>query len=167
MVSFIDLFSTVFLICLVADAFIYLRTVIKRLTAVRIHYHQKTLGKFEQDIGLFDRNGHLDDWIDMQFLWRRTRCVNQLVYVPFLAFTVLIASQNIFFDNFTFDPALVTIEAVSLAVIIGSVLALRWAAEDARSAAYEQLTSKVIAARGGTGGRGRGRCPIGTSALFS
>jgi hypothetical protein len=150
-VTFIDLFTTVFLIFLVADALIYLRTVIKRLTAVRIHYDQKTLGKFEQDIGLFDRDGHLDDWIDMQFLWRRTRCVNQLVYFPFLAFAVLIASQKIFFDNFTFDPALVTIQAVSLAVIIGSVLALRWAAEDARSAACEQLTSKIIAARGRRG----------------
>src|SRR5262249_41462295 len=64
---------------------------------------------------------------------------------------VLIASQNMFFDNFTLDPALVTIEAVSLAVIIGSVLALRWAAEDARAAACEQLTSKIIAAKGRRG----------------
>jgi hypothetical protein len=150
-VTFIDMFTTVFLIFLVADALIYLRTVIKRLTAVRIHYDQITLGKFEQDIGLLDKDGHLDDWIDMQFLWRRTRCVNQFVYFPFLAFAILIVSQNIFFDNFTFDPALVTLEVVSLAVIIASVLALRWAAEDARSAACEQLTSKIIAAKGRRG----------------
>jgi hypothetical protein len=150
-VTCVNMLTTVFLIFLVSDALIYLRTVIKRLTAVRIHYDQKTLGKFEQDIGLLDKDGHLDDWIDIQFLWRRTRCVNQLVYFPFLAFTVLIGSQNVFFDNFTFDPALVTLEAVSLAVIIASVLGLRWAAEDARSAACEQLTSRIISAKGRRG----------------
>ena len=64
----------------------------------------------------------------------------------------MIVSSNSVLRDFTLSPTLVIPQAISLAVIVGSVLALRWTAEDARAAACDHLTAKMITAKGAEGG---------------
>jgi hypothetical protein len=148
--TLIDVFTTMFLIFLVADATLYSRAFIKRLTAIHSEWPKGTAKQFEGQLGL-DR-ANLDDWIDMQFLAARTRCITWLIYFPFLALAVVIVSSNSVLRDFTLSPTLVIPQAISLAVIVGSVLALRWTAEDARAAACDHLTAKMITAKGAEGG---------------
>lgn len=63
-------------------------------------------------------------------------------------FTLLVVSRSPVFDNFTVTPTLIIAQIVSVVVIVGSVLALRAAAEEARTIAAEHLTAKIIAAKG-------------------
>jgi hypothetical protein len=146
-VTRVEVIATLFLIFLVADATLCSRTFIKRLTAVSTVWPPKTIAQFQ--LGLNTDSCYLSDWIDMQYLTRRTHCITRLIYFPFLALALLIVSRSQLFDAFSTTWTLVIAQAISLAVIIGSVLALRSAAENARSVACEHLTSKIIAAKRG------------------
>jgi hypothetical protein len=152
-VTMLDVIATLFLIFLVADATLYLRSFIKRLSSFRSLWPKRTVAHYEQKLGL---NGtDLDDWIDIQFLAKRTKCITSLIYFPFLMFALLVVSRSQVFDNFTTTPTLVITQVISLAVIVGSVLALRGAAERARAIAAENLTARIIAARGASGARSK------------
>jgi len=66
-------------------------------------------------------------------------------------FAWLVISRSQVFDNFTITPTLLISQAISVAVIVGSVLALRAAAERARAIAVDHLAARIIAARGASG----------------
>lgn len=145
-VTMLDVIATLFLIFLVADATLYSRSFIKQLTAVRSKWPRQTVDYFAQTLGL--RGENLDDWIDMQFLVKRTQCITSLIYHPFLMIALLLISRSRLFDNFTIPATLVITQLLSVAIVIVSVFALRWAAEEARASAVEHLTAKIIAAKG-------------------
>lgn len=145
-VTLADVFATLFLIFLVADATMYTRSSMIQLTRVRTLWDDKTVEPFKDELGLGEAN--LDDWIDMQFLARRSRFITRLIYFPFLALALLILSRSTIFDDFTVPLTLIIVQAISLAVIIGSVFLLRRAAEQARNAACEHLNAKIITAKG-------------------
>jgi hypothetical protein len=145
-VTSLDVIATLFLIFLVADATLYSRSFIKQLTAIRSEWPAKTIDHFARTLGL--RGENLDDWIDMQFLAKRTQCITSLIYYPFLMIALLLVSRSRIFDDFTTPATLVITQAISVTVIIGSVFALRSAAEEARASATEHLASKIIAAKG-------------------
>jgi hypothetical protein len=144
-VTLVEVIATLFLIFLVADATICSRAFIKRLTAVSTLWPPKTIAQFQLELNM--DSCYLADWIDMQYLARRTHCITRLIYFPFLALALLIASRSQLFDAFSTPWTLVIAQAISPAVVIGSVLALRSAAENARTVACEHLTSKIIAAK--------------------
>jgi hypothetical protein len=83
----------------------------------------------------------------MRFLADRTRCITRLVYFPFLMLTLLMVSRSPIFANYTFTPTLVIAGVIILAIIIGSVVSLRNAAEQARNTAIEHLSEKIMAAK--------------------
>jgi hypothetical protein len=145
-VTSLDVVATLFLTFLVADATLYSRSFVKQLTAVRSEWPARTVEHFARTLGL--RGENLDDWIDMQFLAKRTQCITSLIYYPFLMIALLVVSRSRVFDDFTTPATLVITQVISVAVVIGSVVALRLAAEKARGCATEHLTSKIIVAKG-------------------
>lgn len=145
-VTLLDVMPTLFLTFLVADATLYSRTFISRLTQISTVWPDPTFAKFARRYCL-SRNA-LADWIDLQYLAKRTECITQLIYFPFLSLTVLFLSRSHLFDDFSMPWTLPASQAISVAVIIVSVLAYRLAAENARRAARNHLTAKIVAARG-------------------
>lgn len=110
-------------------------TLIERLSG-----HSEATGElFQQSIG---------DWLDLQFLAERTRCITKLVYFPFVALAILIFSRSSLFDDFSTPWSVVVPYAASLCVIIAAVIAYRRSAEDARRVACRQVTNRIIAAKG-------------------
>jgi hypothetical protein len=146
MVSTMDFLCTLFLTFLVADAMLYSRAFIVRLTQVSTVWPDSTADKFDQRFGL--RGEAIADWIDMQYLARSTRCITGLIYFPFLSFAVMILARGQLFDNFPTLWIIPIAQASSLVAIVGSVLAYRSAAEAARKAAREHLTARIIATQG-------------------
>jgi len=130
---------------IVADAALFSRAFIKRLTAIETVWPTETVIKFTNRFNL--RDADLADWIDMHFLATRTRCITRLIYLPFLALAVLVISRSPLFDNFTTPWTLLITQAMSVAVVIGSFISLRAAAERARAVAHDHLTEMIIAAR--------------------
>jgi hypothetical protein len=142
----IDVLTTLFLTFLVADATAHSCTFISRLTKISTKWPPETIAKFKQQFGL--EGDGLADWLDMKYIAIRTGFITQLIYLPFLALTVLFLSRNHLFDDFSMPWTLAALQALSIAVVIGPVLAYRSAAENARKAAREHLTAKIIAAQG-------------------
>ena len=145
-VTLLDVMPTLFLTFLVADATLYSRTFISRLTQISTVWPDQTFDKFARRYGL--PRGALADWIDLQYLAKRTQCITQLIYLPFLSLAVMILARNHLFDDFSMPWTLPASQAISVAVIIASVLAYRLAAENARKAARNHLTAKIVAAQG-------------------
>ncbi len=152
-VTMLDVIATLFLIFLVADATLYARSFIKQLSVLRSLWPKSTVAHYQQKLGLDATD--LDDWIDIQFLAKRTKCITKLIYFPALMFALLVVSRSQVFDNFTVTPTLVIAQVISVVVIVGSVLALRAAAEQARAIAAEHLTARIIVAKGASGAKSR------------
>jgi hypothetical protein len=152
-VTIIEVVLTLFLIFLVADAALFSRMFIKRLTAIKTQWPRETVQKFTAQFNLV--GGDLADWIDMHCIAMRTRCITPLIYLPFIALAVLVISRSPLFDNFTTPWTLVITQALSAAVVIGSFVSLRAAAEQARTVAHDDLTGKIIAAKAHANSRGR------------
>ena len=140
-----EVVATLFLTFLVVDATLYSRSFIKRLTDVRTDWPNETIACFNR---FKIRSADLGDWLDIRYLARRTSCITQLIYFPFVSVALMIGARSRVFDNFSTPWTLPIAQAICLAVIVGSVLAYQIAAEKARLAAHEELTAKIIAAQG-------------------
>jgi hypothetical protein len=82
----------------------------------------------------------------MHYLATRTRCITRLIYLPFIALAVLLISRSPLFDDFTTTWTLIIVQALSAAMVIGSFVSLRTAAEQARAVASDHMTAAIIAA---------------------
>jgi hypothetical protein len=90
----------------------------------------------------------VDEWIDLEFVAKRTRCIGSLIYYPFVLIALLIVSRSTVFANYA--PCLTNLIAagISLSVVFGCAIVLWWAATAARDTAKQNLTDGIIAARG-------------------
>ena len=139
-VTFIDVLITLLVIFLVVDATLFSRSVVIRLTDIESHWPSETVKRFH--LG----RANLEDWLDIKLVAERTRCITRLIYFPFLMLALLIVSRSPIFDNYSFTPTLAIAQGILLAIIIGSVVSLRNAAEQARKKAMEHLSEKIMAA---------------------
>jgi hypothetical protein len=146
-VTFWDGLATLFLTFLVADATIYSRSFIKRLTVISTQWPYSTIMKYRLRFNLTDEYD-LRDRIDLQFLAERTSCITKLVYFPFVAWAVLIFSRSRLFDDFSMPWPLLVVYAAVLAIIVGAVIAYRSTAEKARRVACRHLSNRIIATKG-------------------
>jgi hypothetical protein len=132
-VTIIDVIITFLVIFLVVDATLLSRSVVVRLTAIESHW---PLAEGDRD---------QEDWFDIKFIARRTSCITQLIYFPFVMLALLIVSRSPIFDNYTFTPTSALLQVISLAIIVVSVSSLRRAAEKARKNALDHLSEKIAA----------------------
>jgi hypothetical protein len=144
-VTFLNVGATLFLTFLVVDATLYSRAFVARLMAISTVWPGNTLHKFKQNFGLADDD--LADWIDINYLARRTSCITQLIYFPFMALALLILSRNELFDNFSMPWTLPIAQAICLGVIITSVAVYRSTAEAARKIARDRLVERITATK--------------------
>lgn len=142
-----DVIATLFLTFLVADATLHSRALIVRLNPITTIWPIATRTRFKKEFDL-ECDEDLTDWLDMQFLARRTRCITGLVYLPFIAFALLIVSRMQIFDDFSNPWTLTIAQAISMTVVIASVYFYRAAAEAARDTASENLSKRIVAATG-------------------
>jgi hypothetical protein len=152
-VSMANFIAALFLTFLVADATLYSRAFIKRLTASNTVWKSQVISKYHKLFGLSDQED-FRDWIDLQFLAERTRCINKLIYFPFLVSAILIFARSRLFDDFSMSSLRVIAYAASLCILIGAVVAYRLTAEKARRVTARHLADRIIAAKGKKGSEG-------------
>jgi hypothetical protein len=152
-----DVFSMLFLTFFVFDAtfrcLLFVNKLHRAQTASRSKLHRAQTEWPPNTMELFnDRlrlQTHLvDEWIDLEFVAKRTRCVGSLIYYPFVLIALLIVSRSTVFANYA--PCLTNLIAagISLSVVFGCAIMLWWAATAARDTAKQNLTDGIIAARG-------------------
>jgi hypothetical protein len=135
-----------FLIFFVADATLLCVFFLRGLRLHDANWPQRTLQAFERETGVPAQ--YLDDWIDLQFIVRRTRVIGQLIYYPFIVLSLMLLARSSFFDDWNSPPSVYIVATLCYAVVLGCVLALRRSAEASRRQTVERLRNAVLRARG-------------------
>jgi len=117
---------------------------LRRLHEVAANWPESTLEKFEDEMGI--PRAYLENWIDLQFVARRTHTVTLLIYYPFVVISLWLLSRSAVFDRWTMSVSTLAPAAVGAAVALGCAVALRLAAEDSRAHALEQVRNAVSCA---------------------
>jgi hypothetical protein len=137
--------ATLFLIAFVADTTLLTWRVVKAFRAERGIWPAKTLEEFSDRLGL--PASFLDDWIDLVFVSKRTKCITTLIYFPFLILALLVLSRSRLFADYGPNiPDLITV-SLGVLIVIGCALALRQSAEASRAKARRRLADQLILTR--------------------
>ncbi|MFO1206621.1 MAG: hypothetical protein U1E63_12965 [Burkholderiales bacterium] len=154
--------SFAFLLFFVIDETRSCGSLVRRLTNCR-NWPRETCEKFGQRQQKEDNSGGLEsqqkedssgdlenyfeDWVDIEFIGRRTKMVTRLIYYPFLIMTLMMLARSAWFDNWGYPPALIIAISLGLAIAIGCAVHLRSVAENARRSAVRSLRKKLLLAQ--------------------
>jgi hypothetical protein len=138
--------ATLALIFFVADATWLGWRLTREIRTPTIVWPEKTLQEFSTRYGL--PKDVVADCIDLLFVARRSKCINTLLYGPFLIVALIVVSHSPVLANYGRSiPDVITMAAAVLIITICGV-ALRLSAETTRTEARRRLTEKLIIAKG-------------------
>jgi hypothetical protein len=155
-VTAFDVVLTQFVIFFVFDATLFCLLFVNELRRGLTQWPLKTREIYEDQLGL--KHELVAEWIDLGFVARRTKCISNLIYYPFVVIALLIVSRSTVFANYPPSTAILIIQGVSLAIAGGFAVWLRWASESARDKAKSRLMAGIVLAKGlEDGGRAAGQ----------
>ena len=130
-VIFLSGFSLIVLMYFVIDAVNLCTMFVQQLTRLRWNSRETA-------------SSPVDAWSTIRLIGDRTSAVGNLIYCPFIALFLLIASRLFYFDSWDFPLSLIIMLVVWLPLqLVVAALLLRRAAREARSAALQQLGDKL------------------------
>ena len=94
---------------------------------------------------------YLQDWIDLQFVARRTRYVAALIYYPFIVLSLMIVARSSFFDDWDTPKALYVVMTLSFGIVVACAFTLRRSAEASRRQALARVRDAILRAKGEAG----------------
>ena len=154
-ITFLLMFATLFLVFFVADTTLLSYQLIKAFRKKSTFWPIEAVKKYGDRLGFKhldgDRRGLedrcLDEYIDLIFISKRTKCITNLLYYPFLIIALIVVSRSRLFANFDLSiPDLVTV-GIGVLVVVACAVALRLSAEDSRKKACQRLNDQIAAAR--------------------
>jgi hypothetical protein len=137
--------ATLILIAFVADTTLLTWRVVKAFRTETGIWPARTLQEFSDRLAL--PAPVLDDWIDLVFVSKRTKCITTLIYFPFVILALLVVSRSRLFADYGPNiPDLITV-TLGVLIVLGCALALRMSAEASRAKARRRLADQLIIAR--------------------
>ena len=137
--------AALFLVLFVVDAIALCVCFVHGLRRQSANWPTRTLKAFAERTGM--PASYLGEWIDLEFVARRTRCVGALVYYPFIVLSLLLLARSSFFDDWYTPPSTAVLATLSFAIVLGCAFALRRAAEASRRHALAQMQDAVLRAK--------------------
>ncbi|MFN7087380.1 MAG: hypothetical protein ACK4N4_12220, partial [Burkholderiales bacterium] len=148
LILFVTLY-TLLLFCVV-DAVRLFEALIRNMMDAETEYPENTNKAFSNMLGMEKDKvaRYADDWIDIQFIAKRTESTAKLVYYPFIILAIGLIARSQLFDNWHTPTSLAIIFLTGATYAAYSAYCLRNTAEGARAKALARMTRKLIAARG-------------------
>ena len=87
------------------------------------------------------------DWIDLDFVAKRTNCIGSLIYYPFVLIALLIVTRSTIFANYAPSLTILLMQGLSLVVVFACAIMLCWAAKNVRDTTRKNLTDGIIRAK--------------------
>ena len=144
-----------FLTFFVFDATLYCLLFVNKLRHVRSEWPEETLGVYNGRLRLQTKLGDdsklVHDWIDLDFVAKRTRCIGALIYFPFVLIALLILSRSTVFANYAPSLTILIAQGISVSVVFACAIMLWRAAKTARDTAKQNLTDGIIRAKDSEG----------------
>jgi hypothetical protein len=142
--------AVLFLIFFVVDATALCVFFLRGLRLHHANWPERTLQAFHLRTSVPAE--YLDDWIDLEFIARRTRCVGALIYYPFVVLSLMLLARSSFFDDWYTPPSFTVLSMLSFAIVLTCALALRRSAEASRTQALDRLRDAILRAKGASNG---------------
>jgi hypothetical protein len=157
-ITFLNIVAMWFLVFLVVDATLFLCLFVWRLSRSNTNWPSDAWDQYNVSLGLdlvkkklpnrlLNRLDEiLNDWIDIQFIAKRTSCINRLVWYPLAIISLMIVSRSGLFANFPLSWPVVIAQSAGLILILACAFALNWFAEDQRERAQKNLRDAILLA---------------------
>ena len=158
--TLIDVVLMQFLTFFVFDATLFCLLFVNKLHRPQTAWPRKTMEVFNGRLDLRMQSHFIHDWIDLEFVAKRTCCIGSLIYFPFVLIALLIVSRSTVFANYAPSLTILIWQRISLSIVFGCAIMLWWAAKAARDAAKQNLMDGVLSAWGSL----RQREPVGNLA---
>lgn len=134
------------LVFFVVDATAFCVGFVRALRAQGANWPDSTLDQFESKLGV--PRSHLDGWIDLEFIARRTKCVTRLIYFPFIVLSLFLVSRSAAFDDWYMPTVGIVLALLGAGVALACAVVLRYSAEASRHDAMERLRDDISQAGG-------------------
>jgi hypothetical protein len=138
-----------FLTFFVFDATLFCLLFINKLRRAQTAWPAKTKVIYDGRLRLQTKLVH--DWIDLDFVAKRTNCIGALIYFPLVLIALLIVSRSTAFANFAPSLTILIAQGLSLSVVFGCAIMLWWAAKKARDTTKKKLSEGIIRAKDSEG----------------
>jgi hypothetical protein len=136
-----------FLVFFVVDATTFCVSFVRGLrTSPGANWPNATLVEFEKKLQI--PRAYLNQWINLEFIALRTKCVTRLIYFPFIVLSLFLMSRSPFFDHWYMPTTGLVLVVLGAGVALACAVALRYAAEGARRDAIKELSNEIIRANG-------------------
>jgi hypothetical protein len=134
-----------FLVVYVADATLFCWRFLRKVRRFRSIWPEAALAQYHKKFNLKGKS--VGEWMEVEFIGRRTECISKLILYPSIVLTLLIVSQSPLLDDMPPDwPRLATM-GVAFAVILLCAVGLPIAAQELRDVAAAGLSEEVLALR--------------------
>ncbi|HYP71002.1 MAG TPA: hypothetical protein VEP93_08955, partial [Variovorax sp.] len=130
-----------FLVFFVVDATTFCVGFVRGLRAHGANWPTSTLVKFEQDLHI--PRSYLDNWIDLEFIAWRTKCVTRLIYFPFIVLSLFLVSRSAAFDDWYMPAVGLVLAVLGATVALACAVVLRYSAEASRRFAMDRLRDEI------------------------
>jgi len=143
-VTFADVFLMYFLLFGVADATFSFWLFVRALGPRHSKWPLRTKNKYANNLKMPTSGSLLDYWIDIDFIAKRSACIGELIYYPFVVVALMIVSRSRVFANFDLNWPIIITLVICLTILVICARALRHGAERARTTAKEAIADGTI-----------------------
>jgi hypothetical protein len=143
--SIIMIVVTFFITFLIFDATVFCLLFVNKLRRFQMKWPSDRLHLFEDRLRL--QTDHVDDWVGLEFVAKRTRCIASLIYYPFWLIALFILSASTVFANYTPSPSILIAQGISFTLVLGCAIFLWRVSEALRITARENLTEAIASAK--------------------
>jgi hypothetical protein len=140
-----DVILMQFLCFFIFDATLFCLLFVNKLRRAQTQWPPTTAAVYKGDLRLQTKLVH--DWIDLDFVAKRTHCIGSLIYYPFVLIALLIVSRSRVFADYPPSLTILIAQGISLSVVFGCAFMLWWSAKAARDTAKQHLTDGIIRAK--------------------
>lgn len=144
-VTFISFAAMWFLIFFVADTTLLSWHIVRAFRKETTVWPPSTLQKLKAKLRVPAEA--LDDWIDLIFVSKRTKCITRMIYLPFVIIALMVLSRSPLLAYFAPSVPDLVVTGLAIAVVLACAVALRWSAETSRDRARRRLKDQIVAAR--------------------
>jgi hypothetical protein len=140
-ITTLDLISTMALVIFVFDATLFFWLFVREIHDTATEWPEESRRFWQAEIGVDPRL--VDDWIDLEFIAKRTKCIAELVFYPFIVIGLTILSSSTILARLPPSLPFLVIQGAGLLVVVVCAIGLRMEAERARNMVKSKIADEI------------------------
>jgi hypothetical protein len=140
-ITSLDLIFTIALVIFVFDVTLFFWLFVKEIRDTATLWPDGSKRYWQDTVGVDSQ--FVDDWIDLEFIAKRTKCIAELVFYPFIVIGLTILSCCTTLAHFPPSLPFLVIQGAGALVVVVCAVGLRLEAERARSVVKAKIREEI------------------------